>query len=107
MIMEKSCGAVVYTEDGTDRKYIIIRSTGGHYGFPKGHVEKGESEEETALREVEEETGLRVELIPGFRFMDSHPLYKRGREDVEKEIIYFLATYRGQEPRPQENEVNN
>ena len=54
---EKSCGAVVYTEIGGKRRYLLvdsIRET--NCGFPKGHMEDGETKEETALREIEEET---------------------------------------------------
>ena len=70
MIIEKSCGAVVFTRTDAGIRYVIIQSLEGYYGFPKGHCEKGESEEETALREVYEETGLRVRIIPGFRYVD-------------------------------------
>lgn len=66
MTTEKSCGAIIYTKEHGDIQYIIIRSKEGIYGFPKGHTEGNESETETALREVAEETGLTVRLIPGF-----------------------------------------
>ena len=55
---EKSCGAVVFTRLNGEIKYVIIQSLAGYYGFPKGHMEAGESEKQTALREVYEETGL-------------------------------------------------
>ena len=64
MIVEKSCGAIVYTKDHGDILYVIIRSKGGIYGFPKGHMEGNETEAETAFREIFEETGLTVKLIP-------------------------------------------
>ena len=55
---EKSCGAICYTrEEGAPRVLVICHRYGGHWAFPKGHVEAGESEEETAMREVREETG--------------------------------------------------
>lgn len=59
MRYEKSCGAVIYVEAEGARKYVIIRSPEGYYGFPKGHMEPGETEEQTALREIFEEVGLR------------------------------------------------
>lgn len=64
---EKSCGAVLYTEDEGVRKYILITNISGHIGFPKGHIEYGETEKQTALREIYEETGVHTEIIDGFR----------------------------------------
>ena len=69
---EKSCGAVVFTRTDKGVKYLLIANLKGIYGFPKGHVEAGETEEQTALREIREETGLRVTLVPGFRAVDEH-----------------------------------
>lgn len=106
MPVEKSCGAVVFTYIDGELKFVIIRSPEGFYGFPKGHVEDGETEEQTALREIFEETGLRVCLIDGFRTEDSHPLIREGRPDVIKTIIYFLAEFDGQALRAQESEVS-
>ena len=96
MIVEKSCGAVVYTVTEEGIRYIIIQSKTGFYGFPKGHMENDETETETALREVMEETGLLVTLDPDFRTADHHriPL----GQDAEKEVIYFLGYYEGQTP---------
>ena len=55
---EKACGAVIKNEEG---KILLIFQQNGFWGFPKGHVEEGETEPETAVREVFEETGLWVE----------------------------------------------
>jgi len=64
MKKEKSCGAVVYREQDKKRFYLILRhkrkgTKGGHWDLPKGHVEENESEHQTALREVKEETNLK------------------------------------------------
>jgi 8-oxo-dGTP pyrophosphatase MutT (NUDIX family) len=51
-------------------QFLIISSkSDGHWGFPKGHVEEGESVEKTAIREVKEETGLDFDLVEGFERM--------------------------------------
>lgn len=105
MIVERSCGAVVFTKEGGKIQYVIVRSKEGFYGFPKGHVEGQESERETALREIEEETGLRAALLEGFRTEDSHP-FTRGGETRMKHIVYFLAEYAGQTPVAQEEELS-
>ena len=102
VLIEKSCGAVVFTRTKDGIKYVITEQLNGVVGFPKGHVEKNETEEETALREVFEETGLHVRLTEGFRTEDSHPI---PGTDIQKYIVYFLAEYDGQTPVPQETEI--
>lgn len=105
MRKEVSCGAVIFTRSGGTLKYVVIRSLEGVCGFPKGHMEGSETEEETALREISEEVGLQVTLLPGFRAEDSYPLPRRPR--VVKRVIYFLATCDGSQPlRPQRSELS-
>ena len=106
MIIEKSCGAVVFTKSAEGIKYVIIESKEGYYGFPKGHVEDNETEFETARREVLEETGLQVEFLENFRIEDSHP-FQRNRETRMKHIVYFLAEFSNQFLRAQESELNS
>ena len=105
MITEKSCGAIVYTKENGSIQYVIIHSKEGIYGFPKGHMEENESEIETALREVTEEVGLTIGLIPGFRTEDTHT-YIRNGETRRKHIVYFLGEYSAQTPTAQETELN-
>lgn len=100
---ERSCGAVIFTRVGTEIRYVIIQSLAGTYGFPKGHMEPGETERETALREIREETGLRVRLVPGFRMEDEYAL--PGRMPGRKRVIYFLAEYQDQPLTPQASEI--
>ncbi len=104
MRKEKSCGAVVYTRCADGIKYILIRSISGEYGFPKGHVEDGESEEETALREVREETSLKITLDPGFRMQTEYTMPRRG---ILKRVVYFLGSFKHQRFRPQAGEVTS
>ena len=106
MITEKSCGAIVYTYENSTIKYVIIRSKEGIYGFPKGHIEGTESELETALREISEETGLTVRLIDGFRTEDTHSFMRNGEARL-KHIVYFLAEYSDQVPTAQEAELSS
>ena len=105
MNAEKSCGAVVFTKDQGIVRYLIIQSKEGFYGFPKGHMEPGEGEKETALREIWEETGLRVEFVEGFRTEDVHSFVKV-EERVMKQVVYFLASFSGQTAVAQESELN-
>lgn len=102
MRQEKSCGALTYRALGGARRVLVIRHRhGGHWAFPKGHVEPGESERETAARETMEETGASVRFLDGFR-ETTHYSPARG---VNKEVVYFLAEYEGGALRPQPEEV--
>jgi len=106
MITEKSCGAVVFTKENGHIKYVIIRSKEGFYGFPKGHMEGIETEIQTAMREVAEETGLSVDIVGGFRTEDSHTFNRNGETRI-KHIVYFLAEYSNQTPIVQETELSS
>ena len=97
MILERSCGAIVYTIEDEEIKYLLVEEISGCYSFPKGHMENDETEEETALREIREETGLEVELFTGFRVSEQYEPAER--PGVTKEVVYFLAEYTGQTPR--------
>lgn len=105
MTYEKSCGGIIYTEIKSVRRYLIIQSTEGIYGFPKGHMENDETELETALREVFEETGIRAALIEDFKLTDEHPL--PNKKDVMKHITYFVGKYENQEITIQETELKS
>lgn len=91
MKKEKSCGAVVYrwTEQGLE--ILVEYMAKGHVSIPKGHVELGETEEQTALREIREETALRVQLDTGFRRVVSYS----PAPGVEKDVIFFVAELAG------------
>lgn len=103
MEYEKSCGAVVYTKVNGMIKYVLIQSLEGIWGFPKGHMESGETEEQTALREIYEEVHLKVRILNGFRTTNEYPLPKK--ENVTKQVVYFCAEYDGQEIVPQNEEL--
>ncbi len=91
MKTEKSCGAIIFRRSKKSIEFIVIKhslSVGGHWDFPKGHVEAGETEQETALREVSEETGLRVKLIEGFR---EEIRYVDQINNVNKVVVFFVG----------------
>ncbi len=100
----KSCGAVVFTRRDNEILYVIIRQTNGDYGFPKGHMEPGEDEQATALREIREEVGLTAKLLEGFRTETSYPF--PNKPNVIKQVVYFLAEYAGQQIICQPEEVS-
>lgn len=103
MEQEKSCGAVIFRKHHGNTELLLIKHTnGGHWFFPKGHVEPGETEAQTALREVREETGLEVQIDTSFREVVSYS----PRKDTIKNVVYFLAWVKSKEIRPQPEEVS-
>ena len=104
MTVEVSCGAVVFTRAAEGIRYVIIRSLEGFYGFPKGHMEMGETEQETALREIREEVGLKVRLLDGFREVHEYLMPKK--PGAMKRVVYFLAEYEDQPIAPQAEELS-
>lgn len=87
---EKSVGAIIYFIDEQQKIYYLVQQhvNGNHWAFAKGHVEANETEEETALREIEEETGI-TEVTLDMKFRESN-VYSP-KENVEKEVVYFTA----------------
>lgn len=88
-IYEKSCGAVIYRfNEKNDIRILLVKNHNGKcWTFPKGHIELGENEQQTALREIKEETGLNVELIPGFRQTSTYRPFGK----IRKTAVFFLA----------------
>lgn len=103
MLFEKSCGFVVYEDTNQGRRYLIIRSRQGEYGFPKGHTEPGETELETAMRELKEETNLEVTPVEGFRREIAYRL--RANMNITKQAVYFLGKAREGQLICQESEL--
>lgn len=88
MTYEKSCGGIVYRKFHGNTEILLIKHIkSGYWSFPKGHVENSETEEETAKREIKEETGIDVYIDSGFRETVTYS----PRKDAKKEVVYFVA----------------
>ena len=98
---EKSCGAVIWRPAGDGREYLLARHNGGHWSFPKGHVEGRETERETAAREIREETGLTADIDGGFRQVVTYS----PAPGIVKDVVFFTATPAGGTERRQEEEI--
>lgn len=81
---------------------VLKHRYGGHWSFPKGHVEGNETEFETALREVKEETGLSIDLMGGFR----HSVEYYPRPNTKKQVVYFLGYAADDTVKRQEEEIS-
>ena len=87
MEREISAGGLVYNTK--TKKMLLIKDHNGRWAFPKGLIEKGETAEEAAMREVKEETGLRkVEIIK--KLGDIKYIYQRDDKKISKAVSFFL-----------------
>lgn len=101
-MVEKSCGAVVYRIMNQEVQYLILKSSGrnSYWRFAKGHMEESESEQETCIREVFEETG--IQIVPEeFRMVDTYWI----SNTVKKEVVLFLGNAADQPITLQQEEI--
>ncbi len=88
---EKSCGIVVFRSQNNQNLFLVLKYPSGHFDLPKGHMEKGEQEVETAIRELIEETGITdIKVLDGFRHEISY-IYKRRKKFSNKLVVFFLG----------------
>ena len=76
MRKEKSCGAVIYKYIDNELFILLLKHNLGHWSFAKGHVEDSETEQETAIREIKEETNLDVTINSDFRYVITYSPYE-------------------------------
>ena len=96
---EKCCGCIIIENN---KVLLVYEKNGNFWGFPKGHMEKGENEIETALREVKEEVGLDVEIIDKER---RYILNYIIRDEIDKTTVLYLAIPKNKEIVMQESEI--
>ena len=104
MQYEKSCGAIVYRKFHGNTELLLIKNQNGghgHWSFPKGHMEAGETEADTAVREIKEETGIDALLDTSFRQVITYT----PKKDITKDVVYFLAKATSYDYTPQEEEI--
>lgn len=105
MSNEKSCGAIVYRKHHGNTEILLIKHVrSGFWSFPKGHMEDGESEIQTAVREIKEETNIDVS-VDDTSFRESVTFYPR--RDITKEVVYFLARALTYDCARQEEEISD
>lgn len=106
MLHKRSAGAVVYREENGELKFLILKYRFGHWDFPKGSIEEGESELDTVKREIAEETGFeQVKIIEGFK--EKIGYYYRAKGNlVYKTVTYFLAETKHKEVKLSQEHVD-
>lgn len=101
---DESFGCITFTIINGITLYVIIKSLAGDYGFPKGHLEKNETEEQAAMRETYEEVGINVEIIQGFREEIEYSISKKNYDS--KIVTFFIGTFSNQEFNIQKEEIS-
>lgn len=101
MPREKSAGAIIYRIENNAPHYLLLHYPSGHWEFAKGHIEDGETDEQTVRREIQEETGVTdITIIPGFKeyikyfFRNNYDMPKEQKGSapwIFKLVVFYLA----------------
>ena len=98
---EKSCGAIVFNKD--TEKILLVKMHNGNWGFPKGHIENNETREETAIREVYEETNVRIKIIPDFE----REIKYIPNENTIKKVVLFAGVTQDEDVQIDTSEIED
>ncbi len=85
-----SAGLILFRVVDGERLYLLLHYPHGHWDFVKGKIEEGESKQEAALRELEEETGLEADIMDGFEEQLSY-VFREEDELIEKTVYFLIA----------------
>ncbi len=106
---DKSIGVIVFHRFPRSVKYLIIKHKKGHWSFPKGHANSGESKLKTALRELGEETNIRnIKLIKNKVLLKEAYVFTNGKGvKILKKVNYFIAETKDKNVKIDYKEVVN
>tara|TARA_B110001454_G_scaffold183124_1_gene178037 strand:- start:273 stop:692 length:420 start_codon:yes stop_codon:yes gene_type:complete len=97
MIEETSAGVVLYRIKDSQKLFLLLHYPSGHWDFIKGKMEKGETTQETAIRETREETGITdITFVKKFEEWIEYNFKYKG-ELVQKKVVFFLAETKTEE----------
>lgn len=93
MVLEdNSYGFVIFRILNNEVQFLLIKHKQGHWSFPKGHKNYGETELDAALREVKEETGIsEIEILDDTVFFEEEYNYHFNRKPIKKTVKYYLG----------------
>jgi len=108
MIKDESFGIIPFTIENKVVKYLIIHHQKGHWAFPKGHAQAGESNLQTAQRELFEETGLKTEKVfIDQPFIERYVFIDPQGQKINKKVTFFLGEIKDTQVKIQESELQN
>lgn len=108
MIREYDAGIIPVYNTGTAPHYLVLKHQAGHWGFPKGHIQPGETRRDAARRELREEAGIRqVVMIEGKSWDDLYRYKKADGTVVEKNVVLFLGQVSDEYVRPGQDEISD
>jgi 8-oxo-dGTP pyrophosphatase MutT (NUDIX family) len=97
MSIEKSAGAIIFRKEKNNAFFLLLHYQSGakrpktYWDLPKGHIEKGEKPEETARREIKEETGIEnIEFIPEFKENIKY-FFRVKNKTIFKTVVFYLV----------------
>ena len=103
-LYESSCGAVVFRDIRGEVRFLLIKNKrSANWGFPKGHIEMNETKQETAYREVLEETGIHIQIIDGYESVSRYKI----RDRIEKTVSIFVGTTKDTSTVIQQSEIED
>ncbi|MEZ4690366.1 MAG: NUDIX domain-containing protein [Ignavibacteria bacterium] len=106
---DKSVGVIVYCQFPRSLKYLILKHKKGHWSFAKGHKDKGETQLETAKRELLEEAGIKkVNFISKkIQLKENYSFSLKNNNKIVKEVSYFIAETNSSKVKIDKNEIRN
>ncbi len=90
-----SAGIVLFSQENSKIEYLLLHYCDGHWDFPKGQIEKGETKQQAAHRELYEETSLQTDIKPGFERTISYILYDKEHRETHKTVYFFIGQLKG------------
>jgi len=106
---DQSIGVITFYQFPRSIKYLLIKHRKGHWSFPKGHSDRGETKLETALRELKEETGVsKIQLLKkSVMLKEVYKFTDRKGVKILKKVNYFIAEAKNKKVKIDNKEVVN